>query len=218
MYRSGSVCNDATGDECLNCASRASVLATFLPFLVTNECRDTYLDDDTCCSNFASVKEFSMLMVNLLGDFPAEKSFSVVQFATSASLVSNLSSAEQTQPILGRLDYTGGLTNHAAAIQMCQRTLVPSFGSERKKNFIMLITDGVPSEPIFDPEGAAELTATRAKSDGTIIIPVFISPFNDWTARAFMRRLSSDGKVFDVTDFDSLNSLQERLVEQVSCS
>lgn len=82
----------------------------------------------------------------------------------------------------------------------------------------MLVTDGVSSEPDYDPEGAAELAATSAKLDGTFIIPVFISPNNDWTALAFMRRISSDGKVFDVTDFDSLNSLQARLVDQVSCS
>jgi len=81
----------------------------------------------------------------------------------------------------------------------------------------MLITDGVSSEP-NDPEGYAEAAATAAKFDGTFIIPVFISPNNDWSALSFMMRLSSDGKVFDVTDFDSLNSLQDRLVDQVSCA
>mmetsp|Transcript_34845 Transcript_34845/g.61255 ORF Transcript_34845/g.61255 Transcript_34845/m.61255 type:complete len:972 (+) Transcript_34845:76-2991(+) len=206
---SGSVCNDGMGSECLECRS------AFLPMFFTSECRDRFVSEDTCCNNFANVKEFSSLMVNLLGDFPAEKSFSVVQFATNARLVSGLSSTAQTLPVIGKLDYTGGLTNHASAIQMCQQTL-STFGS--RKNFIMLITDGVSSEPEFDPEGAAETAAVSAKNDGTFIIPVFISPRNDWSALAFMRRLSSDGKVFDVTDFDSLNSLQDRLVDQVSCS
>eukprot|EP00579_Thalassiosira_antarctica_P032499 CAMPEP_0202001590 /NCGR_PEP_ID=MMETSP0905-20130828/7656_1 /ASSEMBLY_ACC=CAM_ASM_000554 /TAXON_ID=420261 /ORGANISM="Thalassiosira antarctica, Strain CCMP982" /LENGTH=916 /DNA_ID=CAMNT_0048558319 /DNA_START=165 /DNA_END=2915 /DNA_ORIENTATION=- len=206
---SGSVCNDGMGSECLECRS------AFLPMFFTSECRDRFVSEDTCCNNFANVKEFSSLMVNLLGDFPAEKSFSVVQFATNARLVSGLSSTAQTLPVIGKLDYTGGLTNHASAIQMCQQTL-STFGS--RKNFIMLITDGVSSEPEFDPEGAAEAAAVSAKNDGTFIIPVFISSSNDWSALAFMRRLSSDGEVFDVTDFDSLNSLQDRLVDQVSCS
>ena len=82
----------------------------------------------------------------------------------------------------------------------------------------MLITDGVSSEPGFDPEGEALAAARVAKTDGTFIIPVFISPDNDWNARVFMSQLSSDGKVFDVTDFESLSSLKDSLITQVSCS
>jgi len=207
---SGSVCNGDTGSECTGCR------AAFLPMFFDSECRDSSVNEDTCCDNFGIVQEFSSLMVNSLGDFPAEKSFSVVQFATNAQLAGELASAEQTLTVIDRLDYTGGLTNHASAIQMCQGTL-PSSGD--RKNFIMLITDGISSEPFWDPEGEAEEAATSAKSDGTFIIPIFISPYaNDWSALAFMSRLSSDGKVFDVTDFESLNGLQDRLVDQVSCS
>lgn len=207
---SGSVCNYGTnGSDCLNCR------AAFLPIFFTSECRDNFVSEDTCCNNFANVKDFSSSMVNLLDDFPAEKSFSVVQFANSAQLMSGLKSVEQINPVISELDYTGGVTNHAAAIQMCQQTL-SSFGG--RKNFIMLVTDGVSTEPEFEPEAAAEEAATSAKSNGTFIIPVFISPTNDWDALAFMSRLSSDGEVFDVTDFDSLNSLQDRLVDQVSCA
>lgn len=207
---SGSVCNDDTASECTGCRS------AFLPMFFDSECRDSSVSEDTCCDNFSIVKEFSSLMVNSLGDFPAEKSFSVVQFATNAQLAGDLATAEQTLTVIDRLDYTGGLTNHANAIQMCQGTL-PSSGD--RKNFIMLITDGISSAPFLDPEGEAEKAATSAKSDGTFIIPIFISPYtNDWSELAFMSRLSSDGKVFDVTDFESLDGLQDRLVDQVSCS
>eukprot|EP00581_Thalassiosira_minuscula_P010308 CAMPEP_0183710014 /NCGR_PEP_ID=MMETSP0737-20130205/5903_1 /TAXON_ID=385413 /ORGANISM="Thalassiosira miniscula, Strain CCMP1093" /LENGTH=892 /DNA_ID=CAMNT_0025938237 /DNA_START=120 /DNA_END=2798 /DNA_ORIENTATION=+ len=205
---SGSVCNDGKGSECLECR------APFLPMFFTSECRDMFVSEDTCCNNFADVKEFSSNMVNLLDNFPADKSFSVVQFATNAQLLNGLSSVTQTLSIIDRLDYTGGLTNHADAIKMCQKNL-QSFGNRKK--FIMVITDGKPSEPDYDPEGAALAAASSAKYDGTFIIPVFISPDNDWDAFAFMRKLSSDGKVFDVTDFGSLNMLQDRLVDQVSC-
>mmetsp|Transcript_11736 Transcript_11736/g.28840 ORF Transcript_11736/g.28840 Transcript_11736/m.28840 type:complete len:208 (-) Transcript_11736:118-741(-) len=206
---SGSVCNNGSRSECTACR------ASFLPFFFQSECRDSSVGEDTCCNNFANVKAFSSLMVRLLGDFPAEKSFSVVQFATNAQMVSRLASADQAVRVIKQLDYTGGMTNHASAIQTCQQTL-PSF--DNRKNFIMLITDGMSSEPGWDPEGAAEAAAMDAKSDGTFIIPVFISPYNDWSELDFMGRLSSDGKVFDVTGFDSLNSLQDRLVDQVSCS
>ena len=211
---SGSVCNDGDGSDCEGCSPPTffGLNIFFLP-----DCRDSFVSEDTCCNNFANVKDFSSIMVNLLDGFNSEKDFSVVQFATNAQLVSNLSSAEQTDQVIERLDYTGGFTNHASAIQTCQQTL-PSRGSSGRKNFIMLVTDGVPSEPDFDPEGAAESAASFAKSQGTVIIPVFISPYNDFSALSFMRRLSSDGKVFDVTDFDSLDSLQDSLIEQVSCS
>jgi len=206
---SGSVCNGGGGSECEECR------ASFLPIFFNSECRDKFVNEDTCCNNFANMKQFSSLMVDLLGDFPAEKSFSVVHFSTDARLANGLSSVAKTLRIIDRLDYTGGLTNHMAAIQMCQRNMP---ARKKRKNFIMLITDGVSSEPGIDPEGAAERAARAAKLDGTFIIPIFISTDNDRSALAFMRRLSSDGKVFDVTDFASLDKLQDSLVNQVSCS
>ena len=212
---SGSVCNNGDGSDCEECTGPTLF---GIPIFFLFDCRDSFVSEDTCCGNFANIKDFASAMVELLGDFQANKSFSVVQFATDAQIINTLDSPEQTVRVIDRLDYTGGLTNHASAIQACQQTLPPSSDSSSKKNFIMLITDGVPTEPGFDPEGAAELAASTAKSDDTFIIPVFISPFYDESALAFMRRLSSDGKVFDVTDFASLNSLQDSLVDQVSCS
>lgn len=208
---SGSVCNDGDGSDCVSCPG-----ATFLSTIgFASECRDTSVSEDTCCTNFAKVKEFSSIMVNSLGNFPAEKLFSVVQFATDAQLVRVLSSADDTVLTIDGLEYTGGMTNHESAIQTCQQTLPPY---DDRKNFIMLITDGLSSVPEFDPESAAEAAATNAKSDGSFIIPVFISPDNDLSALEFMSRLSSDGIVFDVTNFDTLTSLQDRLIDQVSCS
>lgn len=208
---SGSVCNDGDGSDCVSCPG-----ATFLSTIgFASECRDTSVSEDTCCTNFAKVKEFSSIMVNSLGNFPAEKLFSVVQFATDAQLVRALSSADDTVLTIDGLEYTGGMTNHESAIQTCQQTLPPF---DDRKNFIMLITDGLSSVPEFDPESAAEAAATNAKSDGSFIIPVFISPDNDLSALEFMSRLSSDGIVFDVTNFDTLTSLQDRLIDQVSCS
>ena len=205
---SGSVCNDGLGSECLQCK------AQFLPFFFNSECKDRWVDEDTCCNNFDSVKDFSKLMVNLLGDFPAEKSFSVVQFATDSQLASGLSSTADVLRVIDKLDYTGGLTNHASAIQRCERSL-QSFTSRKK--YIVLITDGVSTEPADDPEGAAKAAATSAKNDGVFILPIFISSDNDWSAQSFMRSLSSNGNTY-VADFGSLNTLLDQLAYQVSCS
>ena len=207
----GSVCSKGILNPCTGCS----------PGIF---CQDGGFDKDTCCSNFADIKEFAKLMVNSLDEeFPkVDKSFSVVQFEASAQVESELSSShgEQTLTALGEMEYLGGYTNHASAIEACQQTL--SSSSEDRKQFILLITDGVSTWPREDPVGTAEAAATSAKEAGVNIIPVFISTAYDGDevedALAFMRGLSSDGKVFDVTDFASLNSLKESLVNQVSCS
>lgn len=212
---SGSVCNDNSGSECIGC--KADRFFSFLAFLPSffPQCRDGSVDEDTCCENFAKVKDFSSALVGLLDRFPATKSFAVVQFATHARLARGPSPAARATEAIDRLDYTGGLTNHAAAIWTCRRNL-PARGDA--KNLIVLVTDGVSSEPGFDPAREAEETAASAKRDGIHVVPVFISGRNEPSALSFMKRLSSDGEVFDVTDFDGLDSLQGRLVDQVSCS
>ena len=212
---SGSVCNNGSGSECIDCDQ--SFLDDIISIFTQTGCRDNGVDVRTCCSNFASVKQFSSLMVGALEELRADKSFSVVQFATNAQLVSNLNPVQETTRVIENLlVYTGGLTNHQAAINMCQGTFRSFPG---RKNFILLVTDGVPSEPFADPEGAAEVAADAAKAEGTHIIPVFIAATgNDLQALEFMRRLSSDGEVFDVYDFSTLNSLQDRLLDEVSCA
>ena len=50
-------------------------------------------------------------------------------------------------------------------------------------------------------------------------MPVFIRKnVNDVISKQFMESLSSDGYVFDVSNFSSLTNLRDVLVEQVSCS
>ncbi|KAL7540437.1 hypothetical protein ACHAXR_010107 [Thalassiosira sp. AJA248-18] len=203
---SGSVCSGDFPMQCLRC----------FPNVV---CQDRGVDQDTCCRNFADVKEFSSLVVNSLADeLPTvDKSFSVVQFSKDAAVESELSSATQTLLVLDGIEYFGGYTNHASAIEACKRTFSSTIADSRQQ-FILLVTDGVSTWPEGNPEGTAEVAAMLAKEDEIVIIPIFISAKYDEDDLAFMRRLSSNDKVFDVTDFESLNSLQESLVNTVSCS
>ena len=203
---SGSVCNGGFfglgSDDCVGCPIFG--------------CRNIFLDQDTCCNDFGTIKTFSQLMIRSLAQFPAEKDFSIVQFATDASIVSRPQPANDALATVNNLSYTGGITNHAAAISSCQQSLSSS-QTPGRKSFIMLITDGEPTAP-ENAEAAATAAAAQAKSDGILIIPIFISPIYDANALSFMRGLSSDDKVFDVTDFDGLLNLQEALVNEVSCS
>jgi len=205
---SGSVCNGGFfglgSDDCVGCP----IFGCRSPNL--------FFDKDTCCNDFNTIKIFSQLIIEALAEFPAEKDFSIVQFATDASIVSLPQPANDALSTVNNLIYTGGITNHAAAISSCQQSLSSSQNPGRK-NFMMLITDGEPTAP-ENAEAAANLAATQAKSDGILIIPIFISKMYDDVALSFMRGLSSDNKVFDVTDFDGLLNLQEALVNQVSCS
>jgi hypothetical protein len=205
LDNSGSVCSFGVG-ECLFCEPAIW-------------CQDSLFSpaQPYCCSNYKDVTTFSKLMIFALSQFEAEKSFSVVQFSTYAQLVGNLATADETLTVLDNMHYTGGSTDHAAAISRCQESFAASSDPSRD-NFIMIITDGLPSTDDLYPEIEALEEAEAAKSQGTIIIPIFISKFNELNALNFMSLLSSDGDVFDVTEFGSLDTLKESLVEKVSCS
>lgn len=207
---SGSICGDGT---CIGCPSET--------------CRDEFVTQGTCCNNFAFVKGFASLMIQSLSTFPADKTFSIVQFATEGQLISLMETNTEAISTIDELYYTGGITNHAEAISECRRSLSASNQFQQTasataaphQNFMVLITDGKPTTPDNDPLGAALSQARKAEEEnGMFIIPVFISPKYDGDALSFMRGLSSNDKVFDVVDFESLNTLKDRLLKEVSCS
>eukprot|EP00984_Skeletonema_dohrnii_P000415 scaffold141_cov125-Skeletonema_dohrnii-CCMP3373.AAC.2 len=213
---SGSICSNESG--CIGCPS--------------NTCRDEFVTQGTCCNNFAFVKGFASLMIQSLSNFPADKTFSIVQFATEGQLISLMETNDEALSTIDQLYYTGGITNHAEAISECRRSLSASLAFQQSaaaasdtttyvppKNIMVLITDGKPTTPDDDPLGAAMKQARKAREENEVfIIPVFISPRYDSDALSFMRGLSSNDKVFDVVDFESLKTLKDRLLEEVSCS
>ena len=194
------VCNKDTGFECVACE----------PELI---CYDSELDKRTCCNNFYDLIEFTKSMISALAMISVESSFSIVPFATNATLVSDLASAVEALDSLDALTFTGGRTNHAAAIDSCRTSLQSSPEGENRKNYLLLITDGSASEPEGVPGLVAEAAAMEAKSEGIIIIPVMIK---QWLY-VYLERISSDGTVFDASNFDVLDSLQEKLLAQISC-
>jgi len=192
------VCNKGTGFGCDACE----------PELI---CYDSDVDRATCCNDFSYVIEFTKDMIGAFGSFVAERSFSIVPFATNAELANDLSTMTEALNSLDALTYTGGMTNHAAAIDLCRSSLESS--PEDRKKFLLLITDGSPSVPEGSPEADAEAAADEAKSEGIFIIPVMIKQ----EVSTYLQRVSSDGTVFDASDFDDLASLQETLLAQVEC-
>ncbi len=200
------VCNQGTGFECNGCE----------PELI---CNDIGVDMGACCDNFEQVTEFSKSLINELTSIPgAEQSYSLVGFSTEATLAADMATPADTVAALDQLVYVGGRTNHAAAINSCRASL-PTPTSTRK-NIMVMITDGDPSEPQGSPQVDAEAAAARAKADGIFIIPVMIIP--EFTTIIpdpvkYLQKVSSDGTVFDVSDFESFTVIQDSLIAQVSC-
>ncbi|KAL7475232.1 hypothetical protein ACHAWX_000057 [Stephanocyclus meneghinianus] len=92
-------------------------------------------------------------------------------------------------------------------MRLCQQSFASSSDPSRK-NFIMPITDVYLQQQVLTLTGG-----DNAKSNGTCIIPVSISEYNDVYALICMLLLSSDDEVFDVTCFTSLDTLKDRLIE-----
>ncbi len=72
------------------------------------------------------------------------------------------------------------------------------------------------------PQTATKVTEAEAELDKSlemVFIPIFILKVktNKKEALHFMKKISSKGKVFNVSGFDSLVSLQEILLDKVVC-
>jgi hypothetical protein len=197
---SGSVCG---GGECLLCEPMT-------------QCNSNGINKQRCCNNFDNVVEFAKELVQSLGELKTLQDFSMVHFATSADIASTLQNANQASKTLQQLVYSGGSTNLGEGIKLCQQTLDSSAAGRR--NLILIITDGYPSQPTSDPVGNAKAAAIDAKNKGTFIIPILIEPtVAGDPAVQLLKEISSDGQVF-LTDFGSIGGLQEVMFEQVVCN
>ena len=173
----------------------------------------------TCCNNFYDVIEFSKLIIGSLDTMlPVSRSYSLVSFGNNATLDLDLAdTSEEMVLALDGLVYTGGKTNHAAAISACHTSLVSSSTDNTRKNIMLLITDGYPSVPVDTPQASAEAAATAAKSDGVFIIPITIKLQFTPEPTPYLQRISSDGTALDVSDFGVLDGIEKELIAQVSC-
>jgi len=202
---SGSICNKASQQQqCNGCSPH-------------NSCGDSFIQEDTCCVNFADVEVFASTLVSRLDEkMTGSDNFSLVQFATDASVQSDLTSAQALQSKLFEMVYSGGKTNTQAALTSCQSTLA----SSNKKKYIILVTDGVPttSDRTGAPFSAALAAANEVKEDEIFIITTFIDSINDDSGKELMMEISSGDSLYDVTDFDDLDTIVDAVADPVLCS
>jgi len=114
---SGSVCspNFNSPTMCTNCAG---------------SCNSGGFDKNICCSNFNKIKEFAVSVYNWLNHLQYginRRSVSMVTFSTQAS--TKVPVGGDYLAGANSLDYSGGLTNHGAAIKECMDSFEPPAGT-----------------------------------------------------------------------------------------
>jgi hypothetical protein len=186
----------------------------------SDTCRVGGYSRDICCPNFENVRNFAVDVVNSLDEIEREKSFSLVEFSTNASVKKSLTTAGVVTDFLeDDIDYMGGYTNTAKAIQKCQYSFQHS--PPGRQNVILLVTDGVPTRPSGDPFQAAINAADIVKDPNlpnpTYVQPVFINAGgNPPSAITFMNDIAS-GSVFTIDDFDDLNQDAVTRLKDILC-
>lgn len=115
----------------------------------------------------------------------------IVQFGTSANLISNLTSnIAAVNVALDNMFQLNGQTNHADAFTLAAAELATN-GRVGAQQAIVLITDGTANEPIGGPANpilAALQAANDAKNDGILIFAIGVG---------------SDVQLFDLADYAS---------------
>jgi len=222
---SGSICSEGTPRLCEDCNS--------------NTCRanGNSLTSGHCCRNYDTLTEFATKYINGL---PSSEftTFSIVKFATSASLIGSTAvSAETAIAEIENSPYTGGWTNTQDAIDKCRKAL-----KGKKNPMMVLLTDGTPTACKTDEgktkhagqsrngcsrescpacrgeadthQEAAELAADLAAREGISLVPVIISSVEE--SKEQLEKLArcpanSDPNSCDVGDYKNLsvNKLEE---------
>ena len=191
------MCNRGVGAECLGCAP-------------ADTCADEGYDADRCCANFLDVTFFMRNMTGSLGPVTPVQLYLFVEFATEASTTALLVSPRDALDALNGIAYAGGRTNHAGAIRACAST----WDARRSGNVLLLITNGWPTVPGENPRYTSLQAAREAEQRGAFIIPVMITQNVIVTpeSTAYLKELSTDGTVFEVSNFGALDSIRESLL------
>jgi Mg-chelatase subunit ChlD len=130
----------------------------------------------------------------------------VVRFATTSSIVTNLTTSANAVTKIRTTAYSGGGTNTAAAINSCRNVLA---SGTSPKQLLILLTDGIPSG-ITD----ANTQATEAKSNNITLIPVGVGADIRTTN---LQTWGTNGAYLTVSVFDDLSSIVGNLTDATLC-
>uniref|UniRef100_A0A7S2YG23 VWFA domain-containing protein n=1 Tax=Entomoneis paludosa TaxID=265537 RepID=A0A7S2YG23_9STRA len=185
-------------------------------------CHDSRYSVEKCCSNLNNQMKFSRKFIGATGNFVGDspRRFSVVSFATDATVVMPLDTGNKATKAINAIPYSGGWTNTGDAIHACQDTLVNSDSVK----VMVLLTDGTPTRG--DPNKGngghqehkdyATAEANAAKAAGTTIVPVVInSGSSDFS---YLGTLGSDpeGEMLTVKNFNSFDVILNSLLKTIN--
>lgn len=218
LDHSGSVCSPDNPKLCTNCPASSGWWDR------NSACRDSGFNQADCCNNYANVKSFAQNVIAGLDDYNVNAQYSLVKFSTGGHVVGAYDTGSAAISAIGDMSFTGGYTNHQEAIEKCHSQLTAA--NPMRKKFIMLVTDGESTKPYSKSvaKDRAERAATRAQSEGSFIIPIFISNSgNNNDVIEFMKGLSGgknnpEGFVYSVGNFDALTGLIDGMVNNIACS
>ena len=156
---------------------------------------------------------FQEEFINRMVALPGDKSFSIVQFSDDANTMTDLADGNAAIDVLYDFVYVGGFTNTSDALMHCTST----FDGSSNIRYTLLITDGVPTVPKPDPQGAATAASQEATAAGINIVPVYIdTQVSDETAIDYLRSLGNTGTFLRVGSFDELDDILDELISSIS--
>ncbi|XP_048064760.1 integrin alpha-M-like [Megalobrama amblycephala] len=167
--------------------------------------------------DFDKMKAFVIEMIKSF--IERDTQFAIAQFSTQCFIhykFQQVKYAMAWQDAVNQISQRGGVTRTAAAIRHLVNELFVSSGGARPSasKILVVITDGASTDP-------NDLTAAVQQAQAKNIIRYAIgvgNAFNSGKARrelATIASLPTDNHVFRVTDFDTLESIREKLKENI---
>lgn len=160
-------------------------------------------------SNWGLVKEFITNVTRRYNVGEDGARVGIVEFSKEANVAFYLDeyyTQSDLEVAIGNLNYQGKSTNIAEGFETARKKLLQESRGDRKdvKNFCILITDGNPNVRRTDTLSEAE----KLKEVSTVISVGVTKGIG----RQLLEEMSSDGRVVDVDDFDTLEEEVNGLV------
>lgn len=173
---------------------------------------------DCGCDNFDRVRQFTNNLIKETSEASQTK-WGIVAFASSARVITPLTSPLEAINAVELFRYTGGWTATGSALELCQNKLKNST-SER---IIILLTDGTPTRPDPNLSGSpfaeardyATEQANSAKEDDITLITVFVNTATGTSS--YLKSLASPGYYVEAADFNELGDTADLLLDLVEC-
>lgn len=155
-------------------------------------------------------KDFAKAVVSAVEVAAKGALYSVVSFASRATLDSELKDWNATVTAINDLRYSDGATNTAGGIRLCSNIVAPPDTT----NVLILITDGFPN--VGGGRPGAKRVAALARQRGIVVVSVGVG--RSVSKRFLSNVASNSSRVFTAADYNSLDNILEEVVSAPICN